>query len=138
MMVMKVVDGTGLVAGRLASRVAKMLLEGERITVVNAEKIVVTGNPKSVLKRYAEKRERGDPIKGPFYPRTPDRMFRRMVRGMLPYKKPRGREAYRRLKVYIGSPVSSSGENLGVKSVKDLKCKYVTLGEICRHLGWKG
>ncbi|NOZ81645.1 MAG: 50S ribosomal protein L13 [Candidatus Micrarchaeota archaeon] len=134
---MKVIDASGAVLGRLASRVAKMLLEGERVTVVNAEKIIITGNPDSVFERFLEKRNRGDPIKGPFYPKRPDTVFRRVVRGMLPYKKEKGRKAFSRLKVYIGNPegLEAVPASEVSKTVRDIRCKFVTLGDVCIKLG---
>ncbi|RLI06236.1 50S ribosomal protein L13, partial [Candidatus Bathyarchaeota archaeon] len=38
-----VIDASGLILGRMASIVAKRLLEGEQIEIVNAEKAVVSG-----------------------------------------------------------------------------------------------
>ena len=138
-----VIDATNAIAGRLSSVVAKRLLRGERIAIVNAENAVITGDPKRVLniymKRVSEWRTYYNPEKrGPKIPRTPDRILKRMVRGMLPRKKPKGREALKRLRVYIGVP-----EDLkGVKAVKveeaELKrddIKYITLGELSKLLG---
>ncbi|MEM4040017.1 MAG: 50S ribosomal protein L13, partial [Thermoplasmata archaeon] len=101
---MKIIDATDHVLGRLSSTIAKMLLQGEEIIVINAEKSVVTGKKEFIFKNYLEKWQRGSVRKGPHYPRMPDRIFRRTVRGMLPFKSSHGREAYRRLKVYIGVP----------------------------------
>jgi len=98
------VDANNQVMGRLASRVARMLLNGESVSVVNAEKAVIVGNPAVTLKTYKHKRDRGDPFHGPFYPRSPDMIFRRVVRGMVPYKTARGGEAFKRLRVFISIP----------------------------------
>jgi large subunit ribosomal protein L13 len=99
-----VVDATGLVLGRAASKIAKRLLQGESIIVVNAEKSVVTGSRENVLAFYVANRARGSKRTGPHYPRYPDRIFRRTVRGMLPHLKTRGKEALDRLEVYMGVP----------------------------------
>ncbi len=131
-----VIDAEGAVLGRLASVIAKKLLLGEEVIVINAEKAVITGSKERILERFSAKRERGDPIKGPFYPSRPDKLFKRVVRGMLPRKKARGREALKRLKVYIGNPQNLEGEKIG-KRVDDIRCKYMVLGEVCRLLGWK-
>lgn len=137
-----IIDGEGHVAGRLASIIAKRLLRGERIIVVNAEKIIITGKKKRVLskflKRISEWRTYYNPEKrGPKYPRTPDRIFKRMVRGMLPHKRPKGREALKRLKVYVGVP----REYRDVEKIKidDALFKnefvpYVTLGQIYEEI----
>ena len=131
-----IIDGDGAILGRLAAKIAKELLKGENIIVINSEKIVVSGNPKAVFKRFYEKRKRGDPHKGPFYPRYPDKILKRVVRGMLPYKKERGRKAFRKLKVYIGNPDNLKGEKIS-KTSDDLTCKFVTLEEVCKKLGAK-
>ena len=132
-----VIDASDTVLGRLASIVAKKLLLGEEIVIINAEKAIVTGSKEHVLERFMEKRERGDTIKGPFYPVRPDRVLRRAVRGMLPRKKTRGREALKRLKVYIDNPENLQGERIG-KGIGEIRCKFMYLGDICKHLGWKG
>lgn len=131
-----IVDADGAILGRLAAKISKELMKGENIIVINSEKIIVSGNSKAVFRRFYEKRKRGDPHKGPFYPRYPDRMFKRAVRGMLPYKKERGKKAFRKLKVYIGNPDSLKGEKIS-KTSDDLSCKFVTLKQICKKLGAK-
>ena len=104
------IDANNKVVGRLASRVAKMLLSGESVSVVNAEKAVMVGNPAVTLKAFKHKRDRGDPYHGPFYPRSPDMVFRRVVRGMVPYKTARGGEAFKRLRVFISIPQELKGK----------------------------
>lgn len=99
-----VVDASGLVLGRAASLIAQRLLRGESIVVVHAERSVVVGARPMVLEFYRANRARGSKRTGPHYPRYPDRIFRRTVRGMLPHRKTRGREAFERLRVFIGCP----------------------------------
>lgn len=130
----KIIDADGAVLGRLASEVAKLLLTGQKITIVNAEKAVVSGEPSRTFKRFLEKRQRGS-HKGPFYPKQPDRLMRRVVRGMLPYKKERGRNALKNLKVVVGNP-SLTAEKIG-KRAETLEHKYMTLAELCEKLGAK-
>ncbi len=130
----KVIDADGAVLGRLASEVAKELLMGQKIIIVNAERAVISGEPSRTFKRFLEKRQRGS-HKGPFYPKQPDRLLRRVVRGMLPYKKQRGRDALKNLKVVIGNP-GCSAEKIG-KSARELTHKYLTLAELCAKLGAK-
>ena len=104
-----VVDASGLVVGRAASLIAKRLLNGETIVVVNAEKSVVTGNRSMVIREFTAARAQGSVRSGPHYPRFPDRIFRRTVRGMLPHLKTRGKVAFSRLHVFIGVPSALSG-----------------------------
>jgi large subunit ribosomal protein L13 len=110
MIFMIVIDASDQVMGRLASSVAKMVLSGETVSVVNAEKSVIVGNPDSIIAEYKAKRARGDPYHGPFFPKTPDRIFKRTVRGMIPYKTGRGKEAFKRLRVFISIPSELSGK----------------------------
>ena len=131
-----IIDGNGAILGRLASKVSKELLRGQQIIVINAENIIISGNPEAVLERYKEKTKRGSLHKGPFYPRYPDRLFRRVVRGMLPYKRERGRKAYKKLKVYNGNPNSLEGQKIG-KTIDDIKSKYITLKNLGKKLGAK-
>ena len=137
---MIVYDAENQILGRICSVIAKKLLEGEKVFVVNAEKAVISGNPRYTSKKYLEKVKRGDPIHGPFFPKQPDGIFRRTVRGMLPWHKPKGRKAYRNLKVFIGLPEEFKDKTL--KKVKEadaskLKCKYITLGDLSVALGAK-
>lgn len=134
-----IVDAKGMVAGRLASLVAKELLKGQRVKVVNAEQIVISGNPGFTEKAYKEKVKRGDPYHGPHYPRGPNLILKRIIRGMLPYKKPKGREALKRLRVYVSIPKELEGKELKrFKQAEDrLKCPVTRLGKLSSKLGAK-
>lgn len=137
---MIIYDAENQILGRICSKIAKDLLNGEKVFVVNCEKAVVSGNPKYIQKRYLEKIWRGDVKHGPFFPRTPDGIFRRTVRGMLPWHKAKGRKAYKNLKVFIGLPEEFKGKEL--KKVKEadaskLKTKFMSLGEISLAIGAK-
>lgn len=103
---MRVIDGNGAVLGRLASFVAKQLLEGEEVVIVNCENIIVTGNQKTTKAEFKEKREKvGTGQKGPKIPRLSERIVKRAVRGMLPnHRKGKGKIALRNLKCYSGAP----------------------------------
>lgn len=134
---MAVINAEDCIAGRLASYVAKRLLKGEEIMIINAEKAIVSGNPKAVEEFFGERIKRGDPYHGPFYPKPPERILRRMVRGMLPFHKSKGREAYRRLKVYKSVPENLKGketETIG-KAKGKLEHKFVYLGKISEKFG---
>jgi len=141
-MIMITYDAENQIMGRLSSIVAKQLLQGERIVIVNVEKAVVSGNPRATFVHYKERVKRGDPIKGPFFPRTPDGIFRRAVRGMLPWKKSKGRAAYKRLSVYIGVPDKLKSKKEEFKKIKAadsgrLKARIIHLGELSAALGAK-
>lgn len=132
-------DAENQVAGRLASRAAKEALKGRHVFIVNAEKAVISGNPVFVIKRYYEMVSRGDPYHGPFYPKVPDRMLRRIIRGMLPHRKPNGKAAFRRIKVYNSVPEEFSKEVLvkSEQSDRRLGPKFITLGKLSERLGAK-
>ncbi len=133
-----VVDASGLVLGRAASMIAQRLLRGEEIVVVNAEKSVVTGSRETVLGHYRDSRARGSVRSGPHFPRYPDRIFRRTVRGMLPHLKTRGKEALDRLTVHIGVPPELTGVNrisIDQARARPALRAPTTLQEISRLLG---
>ncbi len=133
------IDGSDHIMGRLATYVAKQLLNGEDVVVVNTEKLVITGRKENILEDYKQRRARGKIRKGPYYPRMPDRLFRRTVRGMMPYQEPKGRVAYKRLKVYIGVPRELEG--VKAKKVENALDKgairKMYLGDVSRWLGAK-
>ncbi|CAD5243624.1 50S ribosomal protein L13 [Thermococcus camini] len=141
---MRIINAEGLILGRLASKVAKMLLEGEEIVIVNAEKAIITGNREDIFAKYKQRTElrtRTNPRKGPFYPKRSDEIVRRTVRGMLPWKTDRGRKAFKRLKVYVGVPKEFEGRELETisetHSSRIATPKYVTVGEVAKFLGGK-
>jgi large subunit ribosomal protein L13 len=134
---MVVINAENCVAGRLASLVAKRLLNGEEITIVNAEKALVTGNPKAIEAFFGEKIKRGDPYHGPFYPKQPERILRRIIRGMIPFHKPRGRTAYKRLKVFRSVPAALKNEQAEVVTAakRSVTCKFVYIEDLSKKFG---
>ena len=140
MSIRTVIDGDGLVLGRMASIIAKRLLAGETIDIVNAEKIVVSGKKQMIIKKEKEFLNVGGFSKGPTHYRQPHRIVRRTIRGMLPYRKAHGRDAFGRLKVYIGVPDELGGVNLEKMEKyhsSKLNRRFVTIGEIAENIGWK-
>lgn len=137
----EVFDATGCVLGRLASKAAETILEDEEteLVIVNCEKAIVTGDKDTVLQRYREKYQRGTARKGPHFPRVPDRLVKRTVRGMIPYDKPRGRNAYKRLRCYIGEPEGVPAENAQTPDGAQPKSvtSSIEVADISRHLGAK-
>lgn len=137
---MKFYDAENQILGRMASVIAKELLNGEKISVVNCEKAVLSGGATHKKAFYMQRVKRGDPSKGPFFPRQPDLIFRRTVRGMLPWDKSRGRNAYKNLKVFAGVPEEMKNktfEKVKVADAEKLRVKHMTLGEIAEHIGAK-
>jgi large subunit ribosomal protein L13 len=133
-----VIDVSGLVMGRAASLIAQRLLAGENIVVIRAEKAVITGSRASVLETYRANRARGSVRSGPHFPRNPDRIFRRAVRGMVPHLKSRGKVAFDRLTVYIGCPelyAKVSASSLPDAQARPTLRAPLTLEEVSRLLG---
>ena len=87
------IDGENMIYGRLSTFVAKSLLNGEDVVIINAHKVVVTGSRDFVLKKFRERRDIGSVRKGPYYPRTPSQILRRSIGDMIPKKKTTGKEA---------------------------------------------
>jgi large subunit ribosomal protein L13 len=133
------INAEGLILGRMASKVAKKLLNGEEIIIVNAEKSVLSGKKKSKVAEAKEFLEVGAPMRGPFHYRRPDRIVRKTVRGMLPFKQPKGKNAYKRLKVFMGVPEDLKDQKMGTLTeaqATKLKGPYFTLAELAKEVGW--
>ncbi|MDY6765479.1 MAG: 50S ribosomal protein L13 [Halobacteria archaeon] len=134
----RIVDGRQAILGRLASDVASSLLDGEKVVVVNAEDVVVSGERDDVIEKYRKKNELGSD-QGPYFPKRPDGIVKRTIRGMVPHKKRRGREAMSNLRVYIGTPAEY--EDADIEKVDDAdmhrlgKGGVVKLGEISESIG---
>jgi large subunit ribosomal protein L13 len=140
-----IIDAQDTILGRMCTIIAKLLLEGYRVYVINAEKAVVSGERRSVIEGYKlflEVRTHRNPYKrGIRRPRTPINIVKRTVRGMLPKENTKSFEALRRLKVYIGVPEELSKLpriRILDASISRLAGKYVYLADIARELGWKG
>jgi large subunit ribosomal protein L13 len=135
---MKVINAENAVLGRLASKVAKILLSGEEVAIINAEEAIITGSKERIITEFKEKRKIGyRPRKGPYWPRMPDKILKRVVRGMLPHQKPRGRDALKKLKVYIGVPKEFERANLEDIVEKKIPDRFITLKELSISLGAK-
>ncbi|MEM4717278.1 MAG: 50S ribosomal protein L13 [Desulfurococcaceae archaeon] len=138
------IDASGQILGRLASIIAKKLLEGFHVYVFNAEKAVISGKRSRVIESYKKLlkvRSHVNPEKGVKRPRNPVNIFKHAVRGMLPKTKPHGREAFKRLKVYIGIPPDFVNVELVKFNEADcsrLRGRYITVEEVSRSMGWKG
>jgi large subunit ribosomal protein L13 len=138
---MVLINADGLIVGRLASLVAKKLLEGDEVTIINAEKAVLSGSKATTFREYQEAYVRGSKEHGPYFPKRPDALLKRTVRGMLPYKTQRGKDAMARFQAYIGTPTEFHGQpsiTLEQASVNRLSSyKYMRLGELSKLLGAK-
>ncbi|MGB9622913.1 MAG: 50S ribosomal protein L13 [Candidatus Bathyarchaeia archaeon] len=135
-----VIDGSGLILGRMASIVAKRLLQGETIDIVNSEAIVVSGRRDKIIEDAKEFLNVKGPRWGPIHYRKPSMMVKKTIRGMLPYKSSHGREAYKRLKVHLGVPpefINVSKETIDEAKAERLGGGYVTIKKIAESIGWR-
>jgi large subunit ribosomal protein L13 len=131
-----IVDATGAIVGRLASALAKRLLLGETIVVVNSERAVVSGRMDAIKARYQFKTTVGTRRKGPYPSRMPHLLLKRTVRGMMQYQRPNGRAAYKRLTCHIGVPAEFQGKPTEKIEGAIKQVGYgMTLGEIAQFLG---
>ncbi|RZC31944.1 60S ribosomal protein L13a [Asbolus verrucosus] len=140
------IDGRGHLLGRLATIVAKTLLQGNKVIVVRCEQINISGNfYKNKLKylSFLRKRCNVNPARGPFHFRAPSRIFWKTVRGMLPHKTERGKQALRRLKTYEGIPPPyDRRKRVVVPGALRVIClkpgrKFCHVGRLSHEVGWK-
>ncbi len=136
-----VIDATDLIVGRLATRVAREALHGKTIRIINCDKAVVSGTKTFLVGEWKRRFVQGVPRKGPYVDRFPDRMVRRVIRGMLGYHDPRGRAAYERVMCYIGVPAEFKQSTTitfeDAKVSKLPKARYMTIAAICKEMGGK-
>lgn len=140
------VDARGHLLGRLASTVAKELLNGQHLAVVRCEELNISGKHirnKNKYLAFLRKRMATNPKKGPIHYRSPARIFWRTVRGMLPHKTARGAAALARLRSFEGMPPPYDKTKkmvvpcaLRVVRLRPDR-KYTRLGRISSELGWK-
>lgn len=130
---MKNINGKGVTLGRLASHVAKEVLKGYEVNVVNCDQVIITGNKKTTEREFSEKRSRfGHSQKGPKHPATSEKIVKRAIRGMLPnYREGRGRIAYKKIRCYVGVP-KELGEAVITEMDKDKKIKFNKVSEFTK------
>ncbi|OJJ89684.1 60S ribosomal protein uL13 [Aspergillus glaucus CBS 516.65] len=142
-----VIDGKGHLLGRLASTVAKQLLNGQKIVVVRCEALNISGEffrAKLKYHSFLRKMTRFNPTRGgPFHFRAPSRIFYKAIRGMIPHKTARGTAAMERLKVFEGVPPPYDKKKRVVvpQALRVLRLrpgrKYCTVGRLSHEVGWK-
>lgn len=137
----EIVDASNLILGRMASYVAKRALTGNRMVVVNAERAIISGTKERVVARAKQKlktRTLGNLEKGPTHPRKPDGYVRRVIRGMLPWKKSSGKQAFRRVYVYIGTPEEyrdKPATKIADADASKLRVPYITVARLSEEIG---
>ncbi len=138
----EVYDAKDKILGRLASTVAKQILNGKNIVIINAEGAVISGDKKGIRERYRVRlnlRDMANPEHSPYWPRRPDMLVKRIIRGMVPYRQPKGKAAYDRLRVFMGVPEEVKAKTpieIKTKAPKNLYTDHVTVGELSKLLGY--
>ncbi len=138
---MMIVDVEDLVLGRFSSRIAKNLLDGEEVVVVNSDRAVISGKEKVTLNEYdawTKIKNLVDSKQGPFQLKGAGDLIRQTVRGMLPMKKEKGKTAFRMLEAYSGIPSRFEGEDMETFPKADVDNlntrRFIRLGELSKHL----
>lgn len=139
---MMVIDATDAITGRLSAFIAKKLINGEEVVLLNTEKAVISGNPKRTVNVYHKRRgmrNLGNPENASKWPRRPDYLFKRILQGMLPKQTSRGKNALKKFRAELGAPQKYENEKIEkFKYTKEkLNCKTISLKELCTNLGWK-
>merc|ERR1712241_1475354 len=131
------IDGRAHMFGRLASIVAKLILNGNKVVIVRSEGINISGNfYRNKLKYldFLKKRCNVLPTRGPFHFRAP---------GMVPHKTERGKAALKRLQTFEGVPPPYDKKKKMVipSALKVLRLKhgrrFCSLGRLSHEVGWK-
>lgn len=126
-------DAKNAILGRLATRVAKTLLDGKKVELYNPGEAIVTGRKKDILEKYRQKKKRGLKHHGPKYPTQSKEIVRRAIRGMLPYKKKKGKKALKNLTIHSNPPK----EDIKSMAQKDIKTNFLKIKEISKFIGGK-
>lgn len=136
-----IIDAKDTVLGRLSSYAAKQALLGDNVDIINCEECIVSGKKPAILSLYIKKLHRKAPNKGPYFYRRPDMFVKRTIRGMLPFKRARGRDAFKNVKCHTGVPENLKNENaLTIDNANIGKlhsADYLKVKDICKAVGWK-
>jgi len=134
------VDAKNQILGRIASFAAKRALSGDTVIVLNAEKAVISGRRSNIVeeaKRRLRTRTLGTQTHAPVHQRRPDLYLRRVVRGMLPWKKAKGKSAFHRVRVFIGVPeefAKKAQTKVAGADASKLLSPFVTLEELAKEI----
>jgi len=145
----QLIDATDKILGRFCSQIAKKALLGDYIVIINAKDSIISGTKRDIHEKYLAKLKIStatNPLRGPFHERRPDTFMRRAIKQMLPRKKIRGKEALKRVHVYISDiPERFKGRyqklipteiyNADKKRLSYYN-KYISLENLCVRIGW--
>jgi len=145
----QLIDATDKILGRFCSQIAKKALLGDNIVIINAKDAIISGTKRDIHEKYLAKLNIStatNPLRGPFHERRPDTFMRRVIKQMLPRKKLRGKEALKRVHVYISDipgRFKSRYQKLtpievffAEKKRLSYYNRYITLENLCMRIGW--
>ncbi|MCU0642045.1 MAG: 50S ribosomal protein L13 [archaeon] len=129
-----VIDANGAILGRLSSFAAKEALKGKKVVVVNCNEILLAGNIPNIIEEYHNFRLKGgSSLKGVFFPKNPERIVKRTIRGMLPHLQTRGEEALLRVMCY--NRVPKEFENTPkISMVRKVKTRTIKLSTVLERI----
>ncbi len=129
-----IIDGKNATMGRLASYVAKQALLGRKIVIINANEVIIVGDKKNIIGKYQQRiRLGGHSLKGPKIIRTPERILKRTIKGMLSHKQVRGKNAMKNIMCYNKVPEEYK-EKKKIVAGKIKKSKFITLKELSERI----
>ncbi|CAE8583925.1 unnamed protein product [Polarella glacialis] len=140
------IDGRGHLLGRLASVIAKELLNGQHVVVVRSEDVNISGSLYRNKLKYANfkrKHMNSNPKQGPLHYRSPAKILWRTIRGMVPHKTARGAAAMDRLKTFEGvpHPFDRKKRMVVLSCLKVLRLRperrFCRVGDLSKEVGWK-
>lgn len=135
-----IIDAKESILGRLGTYVAKQALLGNKVDVINCEEAIISGSKQAILYEYVRRLKRKAPTKAPYFYRGADMLVKRTIRGMLPFKRARGRDAFKNIKCYIGVPDNLKNEKaLSIENSKSnrLQTDFLKVKDICKAVGGK-
>jgi len=131
-----IINAHGAIVGRLGSHIAKELLKGNEVVVIHSNEAIISGNKKDIvegIKRW--RRKGGSSQKGPLVSKLPHLLLKRMIRGMLPWDRYKGKEAYKRLRCYAETEsLNEEDVKKAIKLEHTKPVKYISIKEIVKLL----
>jgi large subunit ribosomal protein L13 len=129
-----VIDAANSILGRMASYAAKQALLGKNVIIVNCNHTLLTGRRRMVIGEYGHSRRRGGrSLNGPHFPKNPERIVKRTVRGMLSYTQQRGLDALKRVMCYNLVPKEYESSKK-VTFPSTTKSRTMSLGDLSKEI----
>mgnify|MGYP006277543411 FL=1 len=143
-------DAKEKILGRFCSQIAKKALLGYNIVIINSKDALISGNKRDIREKYLDRlniKTSTNPRRGPFWKRRPDSLMKSIIKKMLPRKKLRGKQAIKRIHVYINGIPERFKNRYPELTEQDIPNadkkrlsyynKITTLETLCLRIGWK-